>query len=86
MIAKVRESTPQEACNAVTEARKAWPKWASIPMPARGDIVRQIGDELRKNLEPLGRLVSLEMGKLIISSIEILLSVTACIVTVYQNI
>ncbi|XP_036142785.1 putative aldehyde dehydrogenase family 7 member A1 homolog isoform X5 [Monomorium pharaonis] len=65
VIAKVRESTPQEASNAITEARKAWPQWASIPMPARGDIVRQIGDELRRNLEPLGRLVSLEMGKIL---------------------
>lgn len=66
VIAKIRESTPQEASNAITEARKAWPQWTSIPVPARGDIVRQIGDELRKNLKPLGCLVSLEMGNLII--------------------
>lgn len=66
VIAKIRESTPQEASNAITEARKAWPQWTSIPMPARGDIVRQIGDELRRNLKPLGCLVSLEMGNLII--------------------
>ncbi|XP_012277734.1 putative aldehyde dehydrogenase family 7 member A1 homolog [Orussus abietinus] len=65
VIAKVRETTPQEASNAVTEARKAWPQWASLPMPARGEIVRQIGDELRKNLKPLGQLVSLEMGKIL---------------------
>ena len=65
VIAKVRESTPQEAGNAVNEARKAWPQWASLPAPARGEIVRQIGDELRKNLKPLGLLVSLEMGKYI---------------------
>ncbi|CAL1676861.1 unnamed protein product [Lasius platythorax] len=66
VIAKIRESTPQEASNAITEARKAWPQWTSIPAPARGDIVRQIGDELRRNLKPLGSLVSLEMGNLII--------------------
>ncbi|XP_070170116.1 putative aldehyde dehydrogenase family 7 member A1 homolog isoform X1 [Polyergus mexicanus] len=65
VIAKIRESTPQEASNAITEARKAWPQWTSIPMPARGDIVRQIGDELRRNLKPLGCLVSLEMGKIL---------------------
>lgn len=64
VIAKIRQSTPQEASNAITEARKAWSQWASIPAPARGEIVRQIGDELRKNLKPLGCLVSLEMGKL----------------------
>lgn len=63
VIAKVRESTPEEAANAISEARKAWTQWASLPAPARGEIVRQIGDELRKNLKPLGQLVSLEMGK-----------------------
>ncbi|KAH0952717.1 hypothetical protein HN011_009024 [Eciton burchellii] len=65
VIAKIRESTPQEASNAIIKAYKAWPQWASIPAPARGDIVRQIGDELRKNLTSLGSLVSLEMGKIL---------------------
>lgn len=64
VIAKVRTSTPQEASNAITEARKAWPQWASLPVPTRGEIMRQIGEELRNNLKPLGRLVSLEMGML----------------------
>lgn len=62
VIARVRESTPQEASNAITEARKAWPQWASLPIPARGEIIRQIGEELRNNVKPLGQLVSLEMG------------------------
>ncbi|XP_008543859.1 putative aldehyde dehydrogenase family 7 member A1 homolog [Microplitis demolitor] len=69
VIAKVRESTPQEAINAVTEARKAWPYWSSLPAPARGEIIRQIGDELRRNLNPLGQLVSLEMGKILAEGI-----------------
>lgn len=87
MIAKVRESTPQEASNAVTEARKAWPQWASIPMPARGDIVRQIGDELRRNLEPLGRLVSLEMGNLSLTNVTILFAITSYDITaIYRNV
>lgn len=34
-----------------------------MPAPARGEIVRQIGDALREKLQPLGQLVSLEMGK-----------------------
>lgn len=38
--------------------------WAETPAPRRGEIVRQIGEELRKNIEPLGHLVSLEMGKI----------------------
>lgn len=64
VIAKVRTSSVQEANNAITEARKAWPQWASLPVPTRGEIVRQIGDELRQNLKPLGQLVSLEVGKM----------------------
>lgn len=35
-----------------------------MPMPARGEIVRQIGDAFRAKKEPLGRLLSLEMGKI----------------------
>lgn len=46
----------------VIESQKAWDIWADIPAPKRGEIVRQIGDALRKKLEPLGKLVSLEMG------------------------
>jgi len=38
--------------------------WGELPAPKRGEIVRQIGDALRLKLEPLGKLVSLEMGKI----------------------
>ena len=37
--------------------------WRMMPAPARGEIVRQIGEALRKYKEPLGKLVSYEMGK-----------------------
>lgn len=50
-----------EAC--ATAAQKAWHEWAEMPAPARGEIVRQIGDALREKLQPLGQLVSLEMGE-----------------------
>ncbi len=36
-----------------------------VPAPQRGEIVRQLGEELRRHKEPLGRLVSLEMGKIL---------------------
>jgi aldehyde dehydrogenase (NAD+) len=45
---------------AAVEASKIWKTW---PAPKRGEIVRQIGDELRKNKQLLGELVSYEMGK-----------------------
>lgn len=40
-----------------------------LPAPKRGEIVRQIGDALREKLQHLGRLVSLEMGKILAEGI-----------------
>ncbi|KAJ7979234.1 Aldehyde dehydrogenase [Quillaja saponaria] len=64
-IAKVTEATIQdyeEGLHACSEAAKTW---MTIPAPKRGEIVRQIGEALRSKLEHLGRLVSLEMGKIL---------------------
>lgn len=44
-------------------AQEAFRKWRLEPAPKRGEIVRQIGEALRINKEPLGKLVSYEMGK-----------------------
>lgn len=44
------------------EADKA--RWQQLPMPVRGEIVRQIGDGLRKKKDALGSLLSLEVGKI----------------------
>ncbi|MEL6674982.1 MAG: aldehyde dehydrogenase family protein [Bacteroidota bacterium] len=45
-------------------AQQAFLVWRDMPAPKRGEIVRQIGDALRKHKENLGKLVSLEMGKI----------------------
>ena len=47
----------------IQTAQTAFIHWRAIPAPKRGEIVRQIGDELRKNKAALGQLVSYEMGK-----------------------
>lgn len=47
----------------IATAQKAFVKWRLWPAPKRGEIVRQIGNELRKNKNDLGKLVSYEMGK-----------------------
>jgi aldehyde dehydrogenase (NAD+) len=47
----------------ITQSHQAYLTWRNIPAPKRGEIVRLIGDELRKNKDMLGSLVSLEMGK-----------------------
>jgi len=64
-IASVTTGTLTDYEGCVKAAEEAWQVWADMPAPHRGEIVRQIGEELRNNLEPLGKLVSLEMGKIV---------------------
>ncbi|XP_031789176.1 aldehyde dehydrogenase family 7-like isoform X1 [Nasonia vitripennis] len=64
VIAHVQQPTLNEAYSAITKAYDAWPTWAALTPPERGEIVRQIGVELRKNKINLGKLISLEMGKI----------------------
>jgi len=47
----------------ISKANEAFQEWRNWPAPKRGEIVRQIGNELRLFKEPLGKLVSWEMGK-----------------------
>lgn len=63
-IAKVRAGTIDDYKQVIKAMDDAKPKWAELPAPARGEIVRQIGEELRAKKEPLGKLISLEMGKI----------------------
>ncbi len=62
-IAKVSVTTEEEYENVINTAQSAFAEWRKMPAPKRGEIVRQIGDALRKYKDPLGRLVSYEMGK-----------------------
>ena len=39
-------------------------RWKSLQMPERGEIIRQIGEELRTKKGALGSLISLEVGKI----------------------
>lgn len=65
VIAEVRSGTPQEYEECVRTATEAYKSWSNVPAPQRGEIVRQIGDELRSKLVPLGKLVSL--GRLLVT-------------------
>ncbi|MBS1608801.1 MAG: aldehyde dehydrogenase family protein [Bacteroidetes bacterium] len=47
----------------IKKAGEAFLQWRLMPAPKRGEIIRQIGEALRKYKEPLGKLVSYEMGK-----------------------
>lgn len=63
IIAQVKEGTVSDYKSCTAASISAWNTWVDLPAPKRGEIVRQIGDALRKKLVPLGQLVSLEMGK-----------------------
>lgn len=63
VIAEVQQGNQQDYEQAIVATERAWDVWADLPMPSRGEIVRQIGDALREKLMPLGKLVSAEMGK-----------------------
>ncbi|HDP67960.1 MAG TPA: aldehyde dehydrogenase family protein [Candidatus Marinimicrobia bacterium] len=63
-IAKVIQATAEDYETIVREAQKAFETWRMLPAPRRGQIVREIGDILRQYKEPLGKLVTLEMGKI----------------------
>ncbi len=63
LIGKVRSTTPEEYEKTVLQATEAFKIWRQMPAPKRGEIVRQFGEKLRELKEPLGKLVSYEMGK-----------------------
>ncbi len=63
-IAGVQQATRPDYDQLVQVAGDAFLKWRLVPAPRRGEIIRQIGMELRRYKEPLGRLVSWEMGKI----------------------
>lgn len=64
VIAEVKTAAPSDYESCVRSSLDAYKVWSNVPAPQRGEIVRQVGDELRKYLQPLGKLVSLEMGKI----------------------
>ena len=63
LIAKVNTTSPEDYERVMSTASKAFKHWRTIPAPQRGEVVRQFGEKLREVKEPLGKLVSYEMGK-----------------------
>jgi len=63
-IASVRSTTPAEYDEVIRRAQEAFLEWRTVPAPVRGNAVRLIGNALRDNVEALGSLVTLEMGKI----------------------
>ncbi|MBX3531407.1 MAG: aldehyde dehydrogenase family protein [Rhizobiaceae bacterium] len=63
-IGAVRTASPAEAKAAIDRADAAFREWRSVPAPKRGEFVRLLGEELRQHKDDLGRLVTIEVGKI----------------------
>src|SRR5580704_6907094 len=57
--------TTADAEKVIAAAHQAFLEWRNVPAPKRGGLIRLLGEELRANLEPLGRLVTIEAGKIL---------------------
>ncbi len=64
-LGRVLQATADDYEAVVSAAEEAFTTWRMVPAPQRGEIVRQLGEELRANKDALGRLVSLEAGKIL---------------------
>jgi aldehyde dehydrogenase (NAD+) len=63
VVAQLRESGVGEARAAIDRAHAVFLEWRNVPAPRRGELVRLLGEELRLAKDDLGRLVTLEAGK-----------------------
>ena len=64
-LGRVPLASVEEYEAVVARAQQTFERWRVLPAPQRGEIVRQIGDELRKAKQELGRMVTLEAGKIV---------------------
>ena len=64
-LARVVGATPEDTLRVIQGAQSAFESWKKLPAPRRGEYVRLIGEELRRYKKPLGKLVSLECGKIL---------------------
>jgi aldehyde dehydrogenase (NAD+) len=69
VAARVRSASPGNVADAVGRAHEAFLAWRLVPPPRRGELVRLFGEVLREEKEPLGRLVSLEAGKILVEGL-----------------
>ncbi len=64
LIAKVQNASLEDYESLLKISQQAFIEWRKTPAPLRGEVVRQIGDALRREKETLGYLITLEMGKI----------------------
>src|SRR5205814_9748003 len=64
-IAALRPHTPGDLDTMIAAAERAFPLWRAVPPPRRGELVRLFAGELRRHKTALGRLVSIDAGKIL---------------------
>ncbi|RJG00084.1 aldehyde dehydrogenase family protein [Noviherbaspirillum saxi] len=64
-LASLRCDTPQQVSDRIARAHAAFAQWRMVPAPRRGELVRLFGEELRTHKDALGRLVTMEAGKIL---------------------
>jgi aldehyde dehydrogenase (NAD+) len=65
IIAELPTITPVDVTPAIAQAHAAFLEWRTVPAPKRGELIRLLGEELRAELPTLGRLVTIETGKIL---------------------
>ena len=65
LIAAVSTTSDEEYEQVVRESQETFREWRKVPAPERGQLVREIAVELRSHKEDLGKLITLEMGKIV---------------------
>ena len=65
ILAHLPEHDEAAAKAAVATSRAAFKAWRNVPAPKRGELIRLLGEELRAHKAELGRLVSIEVGKIV---------------------
>ncbi len=63
-IGRLKEHSADGARAAIAAAHEAFLSWRNVPAPKRGELIRLLGEELRAGKAALGRLVSVEVGKI----------------------
>ena len=65
LIGLFPQSGPEDVHQAVSAAKKAFPKWRLVPAPKRGAILQRVGELLRERKEEIARTMTREMGKIL---------------------
>lgn len=65
VLGQVKQASAEDFERIVKKAQEAFEFWRMVPAPKRGEVVHDVGLELKKYKEPLGKLVTAEMGKIL---------------------